>query len=146
MLLCDVNVLVYAHRKDAQDHARYRVWLEELVGGPEAYGMSDLVLSGFLRVVTHPRVFDPPSPLPAALEFAEQIRQGARCVSVTPGPRHWEVFLKFCRVAGARGNLVPDAFLAALAFESGCEWVTTDRSFARFPGLRIRHPLHGAVR
>jgi hypothetical protein len=58
-----------------------------------------------------------------------------------PGERHWGIFRRLCNEVGARGNLVPDAYLAALAIESGSEWVTTDRDYARFPGLRWRHPL-----
>jgi predicted nucleic acid-binding protein len=58
-----------------------------------------------------------------------------------PGPRHWKIFVDLCRATGARGNRVPDAYLAALAIESGSEWVTTDRDFARFEGLRWRYPL-----
>ena len=141
MVLVDVNVLVYAHREDAPDHAAYRRWIEELIDGDSAYGMSDLVLSGFLRVVTHSRVFTPPSPLHWALDFVREVRHQPHCVRISPGPRHWRVFEGLCRGVSAKGNLVPDAFLAALAIESGCEWITTDRDFSRFPGLRWRHPL-----
>ena len=141
MILTDVNVLVYAHREDAPDHAAYRSWLEREIGSPQAYGMADIVLSGFLRIVTHPRIFDPPSPLDAALTFVDQIRTRPNCVRVTPGSRHWEIFARLCQVSGARGNLVQDAYLAALAIESGSEWITTDRDFSRFPDLRWRHPL-----
>ena len=141
MIIPDVNVLVYAFRADAPGHAVYRRWLERTVGGDEAYGLSDLVLSGFLRIVTHPRVFAPPSPTERALEFSEVLRNHPNCVHVAPGPRHWEVFARLCRQTGVRGNLVPDAFLAALAIEHGGEWITTDRDYSRFPGLRWRHPV-----
>lgn len=141
MLLLDVNVLVYAHRADAGDHDRYRRWLEGVLNGQEAYGISDLVLSGFLRVVTHPRVFTVPTPLADALQFAEQVRGQAHAVVVTPGPRHWAIFTRLCKEGLAKGNYIPDAYLAALALESGSEWITTDRGFARWPGLRWRHPL-----
>lgn len=57
------------------------------------------------------------------------------------GPRHWGIFRALCADAGAKGNLVPDAYLAAMAIESGCEWVTTDRDFSRFSGLHWRYPL-----
>ena len=140
MILPDVNVLVYAYREDAARHARYRSWLEGVIEGPEAYGLADVVLAGFLRVVTHPRVFAPPSPTVAALEFAEILRGHPNCVPIAPGPRHWDIFTDLCRAAGAKGNLVPDAYLAALAIESGSEWMTTDRDFSRFPGLRWRDP------
>jgi uncharacterized protein len=143
MILVDVNVLVYAHREDAPGHAAYRRWLEVLIDGDQAYGYSDLVLSGFLRVVTHPRVFDPPSDLASALAFAELIRNQPHAVPILPGARHWAIFDRMCRTARVRGNLVPDAYLAALAIESGSEWITTDRDYSRFPGLRWRHPLDG---
>ena len=136
-----MNVLVYAHREDARDHAHHRAWLEEVVNGPQAFGVSDLVLSGFLRVVTHPRVFSMPTPMERALEFADLLRSASNSVRVVPGERHWEIFAGLCRGAGARGNLVPDAWFAALAIESGSEWITTDRDYARFPGLRWRHPF-----
>lgn len=141
MRLVDVNVLVYAFREDAPEHEAYAEWLEGVVNGAESYAVSDLVLSGFLRVVTHPRVFTPPTPVAPALAFVGAFRAPSTAVPVQPGPRHWSIFTGLCRDAEARGNLVPDAFLAALAIESGSEFVTTDRDYARFPGLRWRHPL-----
>jgi toxin-antitoxin system PIN domain toxin len=141
VILTDVNVLVYAYREDAPGHAGYRQWLEDLIKSNQAYGVSDLVLSGFLRVVTHPRVFNPPSDLARALAFVRQIREQPNAVNIAPGPRHWDIFKSLCEAAGVKGNLVPDAYLAALAIESGSEWVTTDRDYSRFPGLKWRHPL-----
>jgi toxin-antitoxin system PIN domain toxin len=144
MRLADVNVLVYAFRSDAPGHAAHRAWVEAMIGSAEAYAVSDHVLAGFLRVVTHPRVFHPPAPLDAALAFAHAFRDRPNAVPVQPGARHWGIFTRLCESADARGNLVPDAWLAALAIESGCEFVTTDRDYARFPGLRWRHPLDAA--
>ncbi len=141
MDLIDVNVLVYAHRADAPDHAAYLSWLEALIDGDQVYGMADIVLGGFLRIVTHPRVFNPPSEMGAALAFAHDVRDQPNCVHIAPGARHWEVFTGLCQTAGVKGNLVPDAFLAALAIESGSRWITTDRDYSRFPGLNWRHPL-----
>ncbi len=140
VILPDVNVLVYAYREDAPRHERYRHWLESVLAGQEAYGLADLVLAGFLRVVTHPRVFSPPSPTANALEFAEVLRSQRNCVPIAPGQRHWDIFTGLCRAAAVRGNLIPDAYLAALAIESGSEWMTTDRDYSRFPGLRWRDP------
>ena len=139
--MADVNVLVYAHREDTPEHRSYRAWLESLVNGDAAYAVSSLVLSGFLRVVTHPKVFKSPSPTVQALAFAEQIRNQPNAVPVEPGARHWELFKRLCVDSDATGNLIPDAYFAALAIESGCEWITTDRDFGRFKGLRWRHPL-----
>lgn len=141
MLLVDVNVLVYAHRKDAPGHAAYHEWVEALINGDQAYGYSELVLSVFLRVVTHPRVFNPPSDLASALAFADVIRSQPNAVPIAPGPRQWEIFKNLCEAARVKGNLVPDAYLAALAIESGSQWVTADRDYSRFPGLDWRHPL-----
>jgi hypothetical protein len=124
--LPDANVLVYAYREDAPGHGAYRRWLENLVAGHESFGVSELVLSGFLRVVTHPRVFTPPMPVAEALGFVEALRNQPNCVRIAPGPRHWEIFSRLCRDADARGNLVQDAYLAALAIESGSEWVRTE--------------------
>jgi toxin-antitoxin system PIN domain toxin len=98
-------------------------------------------LSAFMRIVTHPRIFRTPTPLQEALRAVSTLRGQPNCVPISPGPRHWEIFADLCRKAEARGNLVPDAYLAALAIESGCEWITTDRDYSRFPGLRWRHPL-----
>ncbi len=141
MILPDVNVFVHAYREDAPEHEAFRGWLDEVVNGDAAFGLSDLVLQGFLRVVTHPRVFSPPSPIDHALGFADALRAHPNCVHVVPGPRHWEIFGRLCRQGGVKGNLVPDAFLAALAIESGSEWITTDRDYSRFSGLRWRHPV-----
>ena len=143
MLLLDVNVLVYAHREEVPRHAEYRSWLEELIESGEAFGVADLVLSGFLRIVTHPKIFKQPSPQDGALAFVEEIRSQPSCPVVKPGARHWGIFLDVCRETSARGNLIPDAYLPALAVESDCTWVTTDGDYADFSGLDWRHPLDG---
>jgi toxin-antitoxin system PIN domain toxin len=142
MILLDVNVLVYAHRHDAPDHAKYREWLAEALNSGSACGLSDLVLASVVRIVSHPRIFPDPTPISIALEYVNQLRQHDGCVLVSPGEHHWQIFTRLCKAAGAKGNLVSDAFFAALAMESGAEWVTADRDYARFPGLRWRHPLH----
>ena len=143
MDLVDVNVLVYAYRTDAPNHPIYRLWLEEFISGDQAYGMADLVLSGFLRIVTHPRVFNPSSDIATAISFVRSVRGQSNCVQIAPGPRHWDIFTRLCETSGVKGNLVPDAYLAALAIESGSRWITTDRDYSRFPGLNWRHPLDG---
>ena len=140
MLLPDVNVLVHAFRGDSPRHAVCREWLEKVVRSESAFGISDLVLSGFLRVVTHRKVFDPPTPIEEALAFATSLRSAENCVPLSPGGRHWSIFTRLCREAETKGNLIPDAYLAALAIETGSEWITTDRDFARFPGLRWATP------
>jgi toxin-antitoxin system PIN domain toxin len=141
VILPDVNLLVYAARADATEHDRFRAWLETTLASDEPFGIASIVLSGFIRVVTHPRIFVAPSSTETALAFATAIRNAPNAVPIEPGPRHWDLYSRLCRDVGAKGNLVADAYLAALAIDSGCEWITTDRDFARFPGLRWRHPF-----
>lgn len=141
MILPDVNVLLYAFRDDSTDHARYRGWLDGVVNGDEAYGTSPQVLSSVVRIATHPRIYAAPAGLEEALAFARVLLEQPTCNVVQPGTRHFSIFEDLCRRAAASGNLVQDAWLAAIAVESGCEWITTDGNFARFPGLRWRRPF-----
>jgi toxin-antitoxin system PIN domain toxin len=141
VILCDVNVLVHAFHENAPDHEHYAQWLGETVTSEQAYGVSELVLSGFLRIVTNRRIMRTPAPIEDALSFTEALRSEPNAITLAPGPRHWTIFTNLCRQARATGNLIPDAYLAALAIEHGAEFVTTDRDFARFPDLRWRHPL-----
>lgn len=140
MILADVNVLVYAHRNDLPQHQRFSAWLSEEMESGRGYGVCDASLTGFLRVVTSGRVFSDPTPLPVALRFAEALRGHAAAIHVNPGARHWRLFTDLCAAIGARGNDMPDAYLAALAIESGSELVTADKGFGRFPGLRWSCP------
>ncbi|WP_084959355.1 type II toxin-antitoxin system VapC family toxin [Thermoactinospora rubra] len=142
MLLPDTNVLVNAFRRDAEEHARCREIVTEMVTGDRAYAVSDFALNGFVRLVTNPRVYRNPDPLEAALKFAATVRNQRHAVVVHATERHWGIFTRLCREVNAKGNLVPDAYLAALAIEHGCEFVTLDKDFARFEGLRWRHPLN----
>ena len=141
MRLLDVNILVHAHREDSERHLEIKEWLESALIEPEGVAVSELVVSGCLRVITHPKVFKQPTPLLRALEFMESLRGLEGVKILAPGEKHWAIFTGLCRDGDARGNLVPDAYHAALAIETGCEWVTLDRGFARFQGLRVVHPL-----
>jgi hypothetical protein len=141
LILPDVNVLIYAFRADSADHSRYQAWLEDIVNGPAAYGMSPQVLGSVARICTHARIFARPSGLDEVFEFCGQLMAQPNATIVIPGDRHWPLFESLCRQSKATGNLVQDAWNAALAIESGCEWVTTDRDYARFAGLKWRTPL-----
>ncbi|GCD19222.1 type II toxin-antitoxin system VapC family toxin [Cellulomonas algicola] len=136
MILPDVNVLVGAVRADAVQHPELRAWVEEHVPGPHAFGVTDAILGGVVRVLTHPRVFVRPSTVDEALGFVQGLLDHPNVVRVGPGPRHWHLVGELCRAANARGNLVSDAQHAAVAIEHGATWVSQDRDFARFPGLR----------
>lgn len=142
MILPDVNVLVYAHRRDSTpEHPRYAGWIERMATGPEPFALSVLVLAGFLRIVTNPRIFRPASTLDEALEFARELVARPTARIVAPGPDHWALVEELCRDASASGKLVADAQHAAVAIEHGCTMVSTDSDFSRFPVLRWKHPL-----
>ncbi len=140
MILPDVNILVHAFRSDTGDHETCRRWLTAVINGRGRYGMSPQVLSGVVRITTHPKVFAQPSSLSEVLRFCTILLDRPNCVVVQPGASHWELFTHLCLAADARGNLVPDAWFAALAIEWGCDWITLDRDYARFPGLHWRLP------
>lgn len=142
MKLCDVNVLVYAHREDSTpDHSLYAAWLTEMASGSSLYGLSEAVLAGFVRVVTNRRIFREPTPIDEALEFCDRLIERPNARILRPGSDNWAIFRSLCRGASACGKLAAEAWHAALAIEYACEWVSTDSDYARFPGLNWRHPL-----
>ena len=136
MLVPDVNVFVNAYRPESEHHAEDLAWLERSLQGTEPVGICEQVLASFVRIVTHRRIFDEPTHPREALEFCEVVRSAPSALRLSPGERHWGIFAALCRDVGARGVVVPDAYLAALALEKSATWVTHDRGFARFPGLR----------
>ena len=140
MILPDVNILVHAFRSDCPHHEICRSFLDDVINGDARYGMAPQVLSGVIRITTHPKVFAVPSSPDEVLRFCDTLLAPSHCVVIQPGERHWDIFKRICTEADARGNLVPDAWFAALAIESGCEWITLDRDYARFPGLQWRVP------
>lgn len=142
MKLCDVNVLIYAHRNDStEDHAAYAKWLHDLAIGPSAFGVSEAVLSGFVRIVTNRKVFKTPTPLNEAVRFCQNLLDCDQACVLRPGDRNWMIFRTLCEKHQLSGKLIADAWHAALAIEYDCEWISTDADFSRFPDLRWRHPL-----
>jgi len=137
----DVNVLVNAHRPEAPDHTSVRAWLDRARRGPEPLVVLDVVASGFLRVVTHPKIFKEPTPLATAIEFLRAIRASPAFRRIEPGDLHWEIFTNLCVELRAVGNAVPDLYLAAAAIEQGSTFVSTDRRFAGIPNLRWERPV-----
>jgi uncharacterized protein len=140
MILPDVNVLLYAFRKDVPQHAICKPWLERVVGGEAAYAISRLALSALVRISTGRRAYAVPSTLDEAFGFCDALIAQPNCRIVEPGERHWSIFERLCRETDTRGPRVTDAWFAALAIEHGCEWVTMDRDYARFAGLRWMVP------
>jgi toxin-antitoxin system PIN domain toxin len=136
----DVNILIYSHREESPAHARYATWLTAVANGPEPFALSEPVLQGFLRIVTNPQIFNPPSTIAQALEFIDALRACPHCVMLRPGPAHWRIFRQLCEAGQLQGKLTADAAHAALAIETGCEWISADTDFARFaPPLRWQH-------
>lgn len=140
MILPDVNVLIYAFRSDVPEHALCRPWLNKVILGDARFGISPLILGAVVRITTAPR-FQPSRSTPEdAFGFCEDLLQQPHCQIVEPGDRHWGIFKRLCLDANVKGPLVTDAWYAALAIEWGCEWITLDADFARFPGLKSSAP------
>lgn len=142
MLMPDVNVLIYAHRRDShEEHRAYRAWLESLATGDEPFALSVLALVGVVRIVTNPKIFRQPSSLDEVFAFIRELVDRPNARLLAPGPRHLEIWERLCRKADATGKLAADAQHAAIAIEHGCTWVSTDADFDRFSELRWCHPL-----
>jgi toxin-antitoxin system PIN domain toxin len=146
MMLPDVNVLIYAFRPEVLHHERCRAWLHEVVTGDVRFGISPLTLSAVVRITTNKRSFEEPSTLADAFGFCEDLLGQPHCQVVEPGERHWQIFQRLCIETDTRGNRVTDAWFAALAIEWGCEWISLDRDFARFPDLKWQMPQVSATR
>jgi toxin-antitoxin system PIN domain toxin len=135
-------VLVNAVRRDAPRHVEYREWLNRVVQSRAQFAVSELVLSGFIRVMTNPVLARTGIESGDVFGFVRALTSRTNCVMVRPGPGQWPIFLRLCRETGASGDLVPDAYHAATAIEWGHEWISDDADFARFPGLRWRRPFN----
>lgn len=140
MILPDVNVLIDAFRADAPRHLLCKSWLDSVVLNDASFGLSPLTLAAVVRVTTNRRTYVTPSSSDEAFGFCEDLLRQPHCQLVEPGERHWDIFRRLCIETETRGPIVTDAWYAALAIESGCEWITLDRDFTRFPGLRWRLP------
>lgn len=135
----DVNILIYAHRRDGKDHSFFRAWMEELASGPEPFALSALSALALVRIVTQPNFPGGPTPVSLALAEIENLVHAPACRWVFPGPRHWQLVSEMVRATGSVGKHVADAQHAAVAIENGCVWVTRDADFERFRphGLRL---------
>lgn len=133
--------MLYALREETERHDEYREWLQDLLNGDEPVALFEPVLAAVLRIATHPSIFRPPAPRAVAEAFVDACLSAPAAMALRPDARHWTIFRELCRRADCRGNLVQDAYLAALAIEHQCVFATTDRDFARFPGLQWQHPL-----
>jgi toxin-antitoxin system PIN domain toxin len=135
LILLDVNVALAAHRADHVHHDVIRPWFDELMAGDEQFGLPDVVVASFVRIATNGRIFKTPSTVEAAFAFARAVRSHPNCVVVAPGEDHLSIFEDICRRFDAAGDMVPDAFIAALGIENDCSLASLDRDFARFDDL-----------
>jgi uncharacterized protein len=140
VILPDVNVLIYAFRRDAPQHTVCRGWLASIASGEPRFGVSPLALSAVVRVTTNRRAYNPPSAIEEAFGFCEDLLGQPHCQIIEPGERHWDIFKRLCIETAITGPEITDAWFAALAIEWGCEWITFDRDYARFPGLKWQTP------
>lgn len=141
MLCVDVNVLVYAYRVDLAENEAYREHLEGWANGDEPLGVPDVVLTGFLRIITNRRIFTEPTSPAEAWRMADDLLEAPAVLPLAPGKSHWQHFSRLAHQIDARGNDIADANLAAYAVENNATWLSADRGFARFDALRWRHPL-----
>ena len=141
MILLDVNVVLAAHRDDHPSFERVRPWFDTLTGGDEPFGAPMVVWWSFLRLASHPRIFEEPTRPADAFAFVDAVRSQPNHVDLAPGEVHLAHLRSVLDAAGAMGNLVPDGVLAALAREHGCVVASMDGDFDRL-GVRWLNPLH----
>ncbi len=144
MILVDANLLLYAYDASSQHHDAARHWLESTLSGSEPVGFAWVTLLAFLRIGTDHRAFASPlAPEEAVASVSEWLAR-PNVILLEAGDRHWEILSQMLIEAQIRGPLTMDAHLASLAIEHGATLCTTDRDFARFPGLKTSNPLQGS--
>lgn len=143
MRCVDTSVLVYAYRADLPENREYRDLLEGWANDDEPLGLPDLVLSGFVRIATNRRVFREPTSSAEAWAAVDALTAAPASIVLRAGSRHWDLFRQLTSDIDARGNDIPDAYLAAYALENNATLLSADRGFARFNRLRWHHPLDG---
>ena len=140
MLVPDVNVLVYAHFAESPSHGAARAWVDAALFGAEIIGTPDVALTGFIRIATNARLFAAPPSMDEAFRVAERFHVPPNGVRLHPGPDHWDIFRELVVATNLTSKDITDAYLAAFAIENKATFVTFDRGFARFPGVRIFVP------
>ena len=141
MMLVDANLLLYAYDPAAREHEASRHWLEASLSGTVLVRFSWLTVWAFLRIMTNPRVFERPLTMAEAEHHVSSWLAQPVAGILEPGDRHWEILRPLARDGQVSGPLVMDAALAAIAIEHGATLCTTDRDFARFPGLTWVNPI-----
>lgn len=142
MIAVDTNILVYAHREDSEWHAAAYSRLAELAEGRSAWAIPWPCVHEFLAIVTHPRIFSPPTPLAAAIEQVGAWAESPSLVLLTESDAHWRTLREVLVNGKIAGAQVHDARIAALCLQHGVkELWSADRDFGRFPSLAVVNPL-----
>jgi toxin-antitoxin system PIN domain toxin len=139
--LIDLNLLVYAANKDSPQHVKAKAWVEATLSGEETIALPWIVILGFLRVTTSPRVLSHPLAVAEAIAVVDSWLARPNVVTQPPGAEHWRGLRAQLRETGTAGNLTTDAHLAAIAIEHGAELCSTDADFGRFTNLRSSNPI-----
>ena len=140
MIILDANVLLYAYSSESPQHASCKTWLAAALSGTEQIGLPWQTLLAFVRIATHPKVFNHPITMDRAATIVNSWLARPQVVELNPGGNFWRTLQQQLRVAQVRGPLVTDAALAAMVLEQGGILCTTDRDFRRFDGLKILDP------
>jgi len=141
MILPDINLLIYAFNDGTPEHVQAKQWWEELMNGTTPVALPWLVSSGFIRLVTHPKILNHPMPVPHAVKIVRSWLDQPVSLVIEPGKRFPDLFFHYLQNLGTAGSLTTDAHLAALAVEHQAELHSSDNDFSRFEGLRWRNPL-----
>jgi toxin-antitoxin system PIN domain toxin len=142
MIVPDLNLLLYAVNSDCPEHRQSRTFWEGFLNGKETVGIAWIVVLGFLRISTSPRVFSSPLSIRQALEIVDSWIDTPLVRIINPGDHHYEILKILLLESGSGGNLTTDAHLAALCIEKKATLYTADNDFGRFAALRWKNPLH----
>jgi toxin-antitoxin system PIN domain toxin len=145
VIIPDVNLLLYAYDAATSEHSRARVWLQKIISTSEIVGFSWHTVLSFLRISTMPRMTADPYRLDEAIEIVEDWLAFSNARILSPTENHWRILKQLLPRTPVRGSLIMDAHLAALAIEHGATLCTSDRDFARFPGLKVEFPLQDSI-
>ena len=141
MILPDINLLIYAHNLAAPQHPKALAWWNRCLEGHEGVVLAWVVIQGFVRIATHPKIFENPMPVADALGRVEEWLTLPHVQVVHPSSSHFQIWSSLLKQLGSAGNLTTDAHLAALAIDRALTLHSSDADFSRFPGLKWKNPL-----
>ncbi|PYX73846.1 MAG: PIN domain nuclease [Acidobacteria bacterium] len=141
MIVLDANILLYAYDSASSHHSKARAWVERVFSAAAPIGLPWQTVTAFLRIMTNPRLPGERFSTQEAVQVVDRWLEQPNVRLLAPGDDHWPLFRQMIVEGQASGPLITDAHLAALTIEYGGVLHTTDRDFARFPGLRWTNPL-----